>query len=86
MNKYKLTALISDSITIINIDNNIPHKIPLSEGKLYDLRKMIRHDPIVSTIIKFESKFSIEEIIEILKSDDITITKMFIDVIKSNRV
>ena len=86
MNKYKLTTLISDPIKIININNNIPYKISLSEGRLYYLRKLIRDDHYQGKIIEFKSELSIEEISEILNSEDIIITKMFIDMIKNTKI
>lgn len=85
MNKYKLSALFTEAIQLKQ-DFNIPKFLNLSEEKLYNLRRKIREDLYKDRIIEFESEMSMQEIIEILQSEDSTVIDMFIKVIKNNEI
>lgn len=85
MNKYKLSALLTEAIQLKQ-DFNIPKFLNLSEEKLYNLRRKIREDLYTDRIIEFESEMSMQEIIEILQSEDSTVIDMFIKVIKNNEI
>lgn len=85
MNKYKLSALLTEAIQLKQ-DFNIPKFLNLSEEKLYNLRRKIREDLYTDRIIEFESEMSMQEIIEILQSEDSTVIDVFIKVIKNNEI
>lgn len=86
MNRYKLTALIGEEIEIYNIDDNTREIIYSDLNEKYYLRCIIRDDINFDIHINFKSEMSIKEIVEILSSKDKIIVKMFIDIIKNQKL